>query len=116
MRKYRGFAKLKKIPLKDKIIHVHFFIGGYDWYIAEYDGDDLFGGYAILNGDTENAEWGYVSFKELIELNICGIPVITLLDHFYIHNALPVYQIPYSVLPHHVESEYTSRACRRFVR
>ena len=65
----------ENIPLKDKIIHMHFFIGGCDWYIAEYDGDDLFWGYAILNDDTENAEWGYISFKELIDLNVCGIEV-----------------------------------------
>jgi hypothetical protein len=65
----------ENIPLKDKIIHMHFFIGGCDWYIAEYDGDDLFWGYAILNGDTENAEWGYISLKELKDLNVCGIEV-----------------------------------------
>jgi hypothetical protein len=67
----------ENIPLKDKIIHMHFFIGGSDWYIAEYDENDLFWGYAILNGDTENAEWGYIyiSFKELIELNVYGIGV-----------------------------------------
>lgn len=55
-------------PLKDKIIYIHFFLGGCDWYIAEYDGEDLFWGYAILNGDTEMAEWGYISFMELKEL------------------------------------------------
>jgi hypothetical protein len=32
----------ENIPLKDKIIHMHFFIGGCDWFIAEYDGEDLF--------------------------------------------------------------------------
>jgi len=54
---------------KDKVIHLHFFIGGCDWYIAEYSPEeDLFWGYAILNGDTEMAEWGYISFKELREL------------------------------------------------
>ena len=58
------------IPLKDKLIHLHFFIGGCDWYIAEYDGEDLFWGYAILNGDIEMAEWGYISFQELKELNV----------------------------------------------
>ncbi len=26
-------------PLKDKIVYLHFFIGGCDWYIAEFDGD-----------------------------------------------------------------------------
>jgi hypothetical protein len=50
------------IPLNDKTIHLHFFLGGCDWYIAEY------WGYAILNGDTEMAEWGYISFTELREL------------------------------------------------
>jgi hypothetical protein len=60
----------EEIPLKEKKIHLHFFIGASDWYIAEYDGKDLFFGYAILNGDTEMAEWGYISFRELRELKI----------------------------------------------
>lgn len=60
------------IPLRDKMIHLHFFIGGCDWYIAEYDGDDLFWGYAILNNDHLCAEWGYISFKELKSINIQG--------------------------------------------
>ena len=53
------------IPLQDKLIYLHFFIGGCDWYIAEYDGEDLFWGFAILNDDFQNAEWGYISFSEL---------------------------------------------------
>ena len=60
----------ENIPLRDKLINLHCFIGTSDWYIAEYDGEDLFFGYAILNGDTEMAEWGYVSFRELKELKI----------------------------------------------
>ena len=58
------------IPLEDKLIYLHFFIGGSDWYIAEYDGEDLFFGYAILNGDANMAEWGYISFRELKELTV----------------------------------------------
>jgi hypothetical protein len=60
------------IPLKDKLIHLHFFIGGCDWYVAEYDGEDLFWGYSILNGDHDMAEWGYMSFTELKELKVLG--------------------------------------------
>lgn len=60
------------IPLKNKQIHLHFFIGGCDWYIAEYDGDDLFWGFACLNGDLQNAEWGYVSFSELKAIKVNG--------------------------------------------
>lgn len=60
----------ENVPLKEKMIHLHFFLGGCDWYIAEYDGEDTFFGYAILNGDTQNAEWGYISFTELKEIKI----------------------------------------------
>ena len=49
-------------PLEEKLIYLHFFIGGCDWYISEYDGGDLFFGFAILNSDYEMAEWGYIGF------------------------------------------------------
>lgn len=65
----------ESIPLKDKLIYLHFFIFGCDWFIAEYDSDDWFFGYAVLNGDMDCAEWGYVSFQELKEININGIEV-----------------------------------------
>jgi len=56
----------EQVPTKDKILYVHFFLGGCDWYAAEYDDKDrLFFGYAILNDDLQNAEWGYMSFDEL---------------------------------------------------
>jgi hypothetical protein len=58
------------IPLADKEIHLHFFIGGCDWYVAEYDGEDIFFGFAILNNDFQNAEWGYCSFSELKSIKI----------------------------------------------
>lgn len=60
------------IPVRDKLIYLHFFIGGCDWYVCEYDGDDLFFGFAILNDDYEMAEWGYVSFSELKAISIDG--------------------------------------------
>lgn len=62
----------ENVPLKDKNIHLHFFLGGCDWYIAEYDGTDLFWGFACLNGDLQNAEWGYVSFGELQDIRVKG--------------------------------------------
>lgn len=61
----------EKIPLKEKLIHLHFFIGGCDWFVAEYDGEDLFFGYAIL-WDHRYAEWGYFSFDELKDIKING--------------------------------------------
>ena len=59
-------------PIKEKLIYLHFFIGGCDWYIAEYDGKDTFFGYVILNHDYQNAEWGYFSFNELKSIKIHG--------------------------------------------
>ena len=72
--------KLSNIPelystdgIKDKTIYAHFFVADCDWYIAEYDGDDLFFGYSIINGDYMMAEWGYISFKELKSVSISGV-------------------------------------------
>jgi hypothetical protein len=53
----------ENIPLKDKAIYLHFFIGDCDWFISEYDGGDLFFGYATL-GEDMFGEWGYISFTE----------------------------------------------------
>ena len=59
-------------PLKEKTVHLHFFIGGCDWYIVEYDGNDTFFGYAILNNDFRMAEWGYISYSELRSIKVAG--------------------------------------------
>ncbi len=63
------------ISTEEKLIYLHFFFGGCDWYIAEYDGDDLFFGFAILNSDYEMAEWGYISFSELKSISIDGLEI-----------------------------------------
>ena len=77
-------ARLASIPrlyetepldLQDKLIHLHFFIGGCDWYIAEFDGEDIFLGFAVLDNDFMNAEWGYVSFSELKSINLNGLEI-----------------------------------------
>lgn len=51
------------VPTKDKLVYLHCFIFACDWYIIEYDGDDRFFGDAILNGDLDCAEWGYMSLE-----------------------------------------------------
>ena len=60
-----------KTSLQEKIIYFHFFIGGCDWYIAEAS-DDILWGFAILNGDYQNAEWGYISLEELKAVKVGG--------------------------------------------
>lgn len=64
------------VLLEDKLIHMHFFIGGCDWYVSEYSPEErLFFGYAILHDDFQNAEWGYMSFDEMRAINIKGIEI-----------------------------------------
>lgn len=62
-----------RTPLQEIIIHQHFFIGGCDWYIAEFDGEDIFFGFVILNDDTINAEWGNFPFQELKDIKVQGV-------------------------------------------
>lgn len=65
-----------KTPDLEKVIYMHFFIGGSDWYAAEYSqGDRLFFGYAILNGDLQNSEWGYFSLDEMQRIHFRGIEI-----------------------------------------
>ena len=50
------------------VVHLHYFFRGSDWYITEKDVDGGIQqayGYAILNGDDQNAELGYISIEEL---------------------------------------------------
>jgi len=74
--KMPNFYETEDVPTEDKIIHQHYFLGASDWYMAEYSPKErMFFGYAILNNDHQNAEWGYSSLQELIEINIRGIEV-----------------------------------------
>jgi len=61
------------VPLMDKTIHLHFFLGGCDWYICEYDGGELYFGFACLNGDLEMAEWGFISASDLKAIKVNGV-------------------------------------------
>lgn len=61
------------IPLKNKIIRAHIWIASCDWFVVEFDGHDLMFCFAILNGNYRDAEWGYVSLSELMEIDIDGL-------------------------------------------
>lgn len=64
------------MPLQDKLIHLHFFLGGCDWFICEIDeAHEYLWGFCILNSDYQNAEWGFVSMSELKSLRIGFVEV-----------------------------------------
>jgi hypothetical protein len=63
----------EEIPLKDKLVYLRFsFPSGSDWWAYEFDGNDTFFGYVILNNDIEMSEAGYFSLSELIDIRIYG--------------------------------------------
>lgn len=52
---------------------LHYFLGGTDIYVLEYDEkENLLYGFTVLNGDWQNAEYGYTSLDELMSV---GAPV-----------------------------------------
>jgi hypothetical protein len=69
------------IKTRDKIAQLHYFRGESDWYIIEKDSeiDQLQAfGYVILNGDDQNAEFGYINIEDVkryAELDLYWTPV-----------------------------------------
>ncbi len=72
-RKLPGLYQTEDIPAVDKLMHLHFFLGDSHWFVAEFDGEDLFFGFAVLGGDLINAEWGYFSLTELDSVKVLGV-------------------------------------------
>ena len=73
----------KKIPAlysqdgkgNEAIVYAHYFIGGCDWFVTEYDREDqLFFGFVNM-GNPDFAELGYFSLKELESINHKGLQV-----------------------------------------
>lgn len=54
----------ENVPVSEKVVHLHYFIGGCDWYIVELDPAErlAFGWAELLPGC---GEWGYISLAEL---------------------------------------------------
>jgi hypothetical protein len=83
------------VSIRDKLIHLHFFLGESDWYICEFDRMDTFFGFCILNNNLEMAEWGYVSFSELKSIKIQGWLEVDceLEEHWDIKKAIDIAKI-----------------------
>lgn len=76
----------EEVPVKDKIVHLHYFVGSCDWWIVELgEHRGLAFGYANL-GDPYSAEWGYISMNELrgIYVRTAGLPVVVERDLFWV--------------------------------
>ena len=75
----RLYANQNAETAADIIIHMHFFCGGCDWFVAEHkehEGEQYFFGFVNL-GDPINAEWGQFTLSQLsVIIPGAGDPVI----------------------------------------
>ena len=55
------------VPFEDKEIWLYFFQldSDFHWMAAESNGKGLFYGCVVMDGDFENAEWGYFTLAEM---------------------------------------------------
>ena len=61
--------------VKDPKVYAKFFIGGWTWYVTEFDKKDTMFGYVISPQLQGRGEFGYISYNELLSINIRGIEV-----------------------------------------
>ena len=59
----------EEIGPADKIVHLHFTCDQCHWWAMEWDGEDTFFGYVLLNSWSIDAEFGYFTLSELLEVN-----------------------------------------------
>lgn len=83
----------ESIPLKDKLIHCHFFLGNSDWYVAEFNGSDTFFGFVILNGNCTHAEWGYFTLRKLDQIYVRGYGEVEFDEWWQVRSASQVKKI-----------------------
>jgi len=93
---YPALYSGEDIPILDKVVFDRFFIGAPDderasqWWLCEYDPEQgIAFGFAVLVGDTINAEFGY--FSPLGELESLRVPVRSkgiVVDEVIVHRDL----------------------------
>lgn len=64
---------------KEAVAYLHYFLGGSDWYITEYNEEEYTAyGFVVLNQDWQMAEFGYISMQELTKSMPLNRPSIEL--------------------------------------
>ncbi|WP_243088938.1 DUF2958 domain-containing protein [Streptomyces sp. 891-h] len=65
-----GIRETQAIPFKEKTVYLHYFVGGCDWYVAEFDRNshEAFGFACVHVG-----EWGYFGLPELEKVKVRGL-------------------------------------------
>jgi len=71
------------VPVEEKLVHAHFFIPSqqlpFDWFLMELSPEENYTafGFLCLQGDTQNAEFGYFALWELADIFLApGHPAV----------------------------------------
>ena len=84
----------KNTPLEDRVIYMHFFLDGHDWYLSEYDPQRrVFFGYMVPNDEYHNARWDYFSIDELDRMRSKSDTEVTRNTHWEPKRAIDVDRI-----------------------
>ena len=52
-------------PMADKVVHLHYFAGGWDWHLVELDPEQGLAFGRVSSPMCPDGEWGYVDLAEL---------------------------------------------------
>ena len=56
----------KNTPLEERVMHMHFFLDGHDWYLSEYNPfSRTFFGYYVPHDQYHKACWGHFNIDDL---------------------------------------------------
>jgi len=59
----------KNTPLEERVMHMHFFLDGHDWYLSEYDPlSRTFFGYVVPQDQYHKAGWSRFSIDDLYQM------------------------------------------------
>jgi len=83
----------ENISLEDKPVHLHFTIDRCHWWAMEFDGEDTFFGYVMLNGWYQDAELGYFQLSDLKDVKLAGIIEVECEENWLVRPAKDVHLI-----------------------
>ena len=87
LNKLPNLYETEHIRPEKKIVYLHFILNQSHWWAIEWNGSDTFFGYVLLNGWTQDAEFGHFSLSELLEVKFEGWQEV-LHDPFWIPKAM----------------------------
>jgi len=63
------FYATREVPYEHTKLHMHFNLGSFDWYAAEYNpAVERFYGMVTLDQDFNSERWGYINYPMLRDL------------------------------------------------